>query len=126
VLEGKVDRRFTLSRDGDLLTLKPAKIRGRAKPPIVALAHLESDPATEALTSLAFYDGRAAAASAEHEKAELAILDALDAGQLNTRALYKAVKLPRARVEAALSSLLLARAVKVTPGPRGAKVYERV
>jgi hypothetical protein len=125
VLPNKADRVYSIARRDDLLTLKPGKQREAAAAELTLHMAIENDPATGALLGVNFFDGQAARRSAEDNAVAQAILDALDGGPLNTRGLYRAVKVRREVVNRVLESLLRIGQVKVTDGPNRQKIYDR-
>ena len=127
VLPAKVDRHYTVSRRGDVLTIKPAKVRNSPSAELVVMAAIQTDPATGALLGVGFFDGADAVYRQEVEECKVNVIEALDAGPLNKRALRKAVKGHRnGIIDESVGALVLARQVQMEMGPRGAKTYSLV
>lgn len=126
VLPNKVDRVFSVARDKDLLTIKPQKVRNSPSPSFTAVAALTIDPASGALLAVNFFDGAGAQVLAEMQRAREMVLDALEAGPLNTRQVYKAVKMRKDVVSGVLSDLVATRQISKTAGQKGAHIYEKL
>lgn len=126
VLAGKVDRHYVISRDGDLLTLKPMKVRNAPSDTFTMLAALVADPATGALRTVNFFDGNAIKQAQEMERVQDSILEVLAVGPTNVRMLRAKVTTRSELLSAGLNALLGAGLVAMRPGPRNAKLYELV
>jgi len=124
VLPGKVDRHYTISRDGDLLTLKPVKVRNAPSDTFTLLASLVADPLTGALRTVNFYDGHARKQAQEMERVQDEILEVLAVGPMNVRTLRARVKARSELLTVGLSVLVGAGLVVMKAGPRKAKLYE--
>jgi hypothetical protein len=126
VLPGKVDWHYTVSRDGDLLTLKPQKVRNAPSDTFTLLASLASDPVTGALRTVNFFDGSAIRQTRDLEHVQDKILEALAAGPMNVRTLRKATRAGSEPLTAALNALATAQVIHLDVRPNREKVYSLV
>jgi len=128
VLPNKADRVYSLSRDGDLLTVKNQKERGRPAQLFTAIAALDSDPITEALLSVRFFDGQAIRQEREDDELKARIREALqgEEGGMNLTKLSKACHCRLSELRSALFNMRRRRVVEEKDGPRNAKLYKLV
>lgn len=126
VLPNKADRVYSLSRSDDLLTIKAQKVRNAPAKTLTALAALEIDPTTEALTAMRFFDGQAARQDRADDELCERIREALAGGEKNLTSLTRAGKCRMDEVRRVLFTMRRAGEIKEKDGPRGAKLYRLV
>jgi hypothetical protein len=123
VLTGKVDRHYTVSKRENILTIKAPKTRSSPPAPLVVAAAIQTDPATDALLGVNFFDGTDARNRLELEETKDRILEVLAFGPLSAKELRAAVKVRAVLTTEAVGALVLARLVRLETGPKGKKIY---